>query len=61
MTEAQKKRTLARPPRAFEIDAAWYRSYWYDRREPERRKPSLRSAHVLAWAVLFIVGTYLAL
>jgi hypothetical protein len=61
MTEDHKTRSLARPLRAFEIDAAWYQSYWYDRPEPERRKPKFRSAHVLVWAVLFVAGAYFAL
>jgi hypothetical protein len=61
MTDAHKTMTLAKPPKAFETDSSWYQSYWYDGPEPERRKPSLRSAHVLVWAVLFVAGTWLAL
>jgi hypothetical protein len=60
MTDAHKTMTLARPLKALEIDSSWYQSYWYDRPEPERRKPSFRSAHVLVWAVLLVAGAYFA-
>ena len=46
MTDAHKTTTLARPPKAFEIDASWYQSYWYDRPQSELRKPSFRSVQV---------------
>ena len=59
MTNANKT-TLARPPKAFEIDASWYQSYWYDWPQPELRKPSFRSVQVLVWAVLFVAGSYFA-
>jgi hypothetical protein len=59
MTNASKT-TLARPPKAFEIDASWYQSYWYDRPQPELRNPSFRSVRFLVWAALFVVETYFA-
>ena len=59
MTTAHKTSTLARAPKAFEVDTSWYQSYWYDR--PEPRKPSSRSVQVLVWAAVFFVGVYLAL
>jgi hypothetical protein len=66
MTDAHKTTTLYRPLKALEIDPSWYQSYWYDsywydQPEPERRKPSFRSAHILVWALLLVVGTCLAL
>jgi hypothetical protein len=61
MTDSHKTTTLVRPLKAFEIDASWYQSYWYDRPQPEPRKLSFRSGHVLVWAVLLVVGTCLAL
>jgi hypothetical protein len=61
MTDVHKTTTLARPLQAFEIDASWYQSYWYDRPQPERRKLSFRSAYALVWAVLLLAGTCLAL
>jgi hypothetical protein len=59
MTDAHKTMSLARPPRAFRIDASWYRSYWYDCSQRHSRKRGFDAVQ----AVLFIAvmaGTYFA-
>jgi hypothetical protein len=61
MTTAHKTTILDRPLKALEVDPSWYQSYWYDRPQPELRKPSFRSVQVLVWAAVFFVGVYLAL
>ncbi len=61
MTTAQNTTTLARPPKAFEIDASWYQSYWYDRPQPALRKPSSRALQVVCWVAVFLAGAYFEL
>jgi len=58
MITARETATLAKPPRAFEVDASWYESYWYDQPRPRLRKPTLRFVQVLVWAVIFGAGAY---
>jgi hypothetical protein len=61
MTTAHEKRTLARSPKAFEIDTSWYQSYWYDRPQPRPRQPRARFVQALVWGTVFVVGAYLAI
>jgi hypothetical protein len=60
MTALHKTTTLARPPKAFETDAFWYQSYWYDRPQPEPRKPRYRSVRMLVWAAVLFTAGYFA-
>jgi hypothetical protein len=60
MTDAHKTTTLARPPKAFGIDASWYQSYWYDRPQRELRKPGSRAVQIVLCIAVFLAGTYFA-
>ncbi len=58
MTTAHKTSTLARAPKAFAVDTSWYQSYWFDRPQPEPRKPSFRFVQALVWATVFVASAY---
>jgi len=58
MITVRETTTLAKPARAFEVDASWYESYWYDQPRLRLRKPTLRFSQVLVWAVIFGAGAY---
>lgn len=57
MTTAHKATTLARPAKAFELDASWYQSYWYDGPR-DLRKPGSRAVQVVLSIAVFLAGTY---
>jgi hypothetical protein len=59
MTGADDTKTLARPARAFEVDASWYESHWYTQCRTGRRKEIPRFTRLLVWAAIFVVGAYL--
>jgi hypothetical protein len=61
MTTARKTTTLARSPKAFEIDTSWYQSYWYDRPEPQLRKARAPFVQALVWVTVFVAGAYFAM
>jgi len=61
MTVVHRTTTLARPPKAFEVDSSWYESYWYDRPQSEPRQPSSRFVQALVWAMAFVAGAYFAI
>ena len=59
MTTTHETTTLAKPPRAFDVDASWYESYWYDQSRPRVRKALPRFLQILAWAIIAGAGAYL--
>ena len=61
MTAAHETTTLAKSPRAFEVDTSWYQSYWYDRPQPRPRKPSARFVQALVLGTVFVAGAYLVI
>jgi hypothetical protein len=49
---------MPRQPRAFEVDASWYQSYWYQASQPAPRKSARLLLRFSACFAVFCAGAY---
>ena len=58
MIASDNTKPLARPARAFEVDAGWYQAHWYTENRTEQAQGMLRIRRFLLWTTIVVVSSY---